>query len=257
MPELPEVEIVVRQLNEHLTGQEVTNLTIMDEKVVDPNIKQHLPFKIIDIVRNGKYITFHLNNDKYLFTHLRMTGYFNINKSDSFTMAKFDYADNFFTYSSIRRFGSVKLLDQKELTFQLNKLGVEPLQLSQEKFVNLLNKHPRANIKSKIMDQSLILGIGNIYAQEALYYAGINPQKKINQISRKKLLQLHKETQRILKLAIQHNGSTVDNYSNLDGKGNFQNFLAVYNQTYCPNKHQLQKIKIGGRGTSYCPQCQQ
>jgi formamidopyrimidine-DNA glycosylase len=256
MPELPEVETVVRQLNCHLNGKEITKLAIMDPKVVDSAIKRHLPFTINNIMRNGKYITFHLNNNKFLFTHLRMTGYFNINKQDQFTVAKFQYGDNYFTYSSIRKFGSIKLLNQQDLNIQLAKLGSEPLQLSSQKFVTLLQKHPNANIKTKLMDQTLISGIGNIYAQEALYYASINPQKKIASISLKQLRQLYGEIQRILKLAIKHNGSTVDNYSNLDGKGNFQNFLAVYNQIHCPQKHQLKKIKIGGRGTTYCPQCQ-
>tara|TARA_Y100000310_G_scaffold124700_1_gene123457 strand:- start:70583 stop:71356 length:774 start_codon:yes stop_codon:yes gene_type:complete len=256
MPELPEVETVVRQLKEHLTGREIKKLTIYDEKVIDPQIKQHLPFKINNISRNGKYITFNLNNGKYLFTHLRMTGYFNINKKDRYTSGLFEYGKNYFTYNTIRRFGSIKLLNKTQIKQKYAKLGLEPLKCNGDEFIQLMQRYPKSNIKNKIMDQNVILGIGNIYAQEAMYYAGINPNKKINQISELQLTKLHAEIQRVLKLAIKHNGSTVDNYSNLDGKGNFQNFLAVYKQEACPKKHSLKKIKIGGRGTTYCPQCQ-
>jgi len=164
---------------------------------------------------------------------------------------------SFFTFNEIRRFGSVKLFTNEQLNRELSKLGSEPLEIKDTEFIERLQKYPSSAIKIKLLDQTCIAGIGNIYGQEMMYDAGINPLKKIRDISEAKLALLHQEMQRILRLAIQNNGATADNYSHLAGRGNFQNFLAVYGQERCPKKHQLAKIKMGGRGTSYCKVCQE
>jgi len=261
MPELPEVETVVRQLQK-LVGRTIKNVEIFDNKVMDQQLHKVVNSKITSVKRRAKSIIFELNNDNYLLAHLRMTGHFHHTvKSDEsykkYLAGVFHLDDKtLFTYNTIRRFGSVNVLSKKELDEYIGKYGPEPLEISPQDFVKLCEKSPHSVIKNKLLDQSFMVGIGNIYAQEGLYHAGILPTKKIGEVPRKKLLLLHQEMQRILKIAIKNNGTTVDNYTHLDGKGSFQDMLAVYNQENCPQKHQLQKINIGGRGTFYCNICQ-
>ncbi len=270
MPELPEVETVVRQLNEKVSGKEIVKLDILDEKFVDSKIKKILPIKINKVDRRGKSIIFNLSEGQFLLAHLRMTGHFHFvdqemdgDSNDSYLnymVAKIFFKDkSFLTHNSIRRFGSLKLLNQKELNKELSKLGPEPLEKSftKELFYQIISSFPNSNLKNKLLDQKLIAGIGNIYAQEALYHAKIHPERKVGQISKNKFFKLHEELQRILKLSIENNGTTVQDYAHIDGKGEFQDLLAVYGKDKCPKKHQLSKINIGGRGTYYCSICQE
>ena len=125
-----------------------------------------------------------------------------------------------------------------------------------EKFKVLFSRKRRANIKTTLLDQKFLAGVGNIYAQEALYHAGIDPRRKIESLSEPELDKLYKELRRLLELAIQHHGSTVDNYSHMEGSGGFQKYLQVYQRKNCPKGHGLKKEYVGGRGTYYCPRCQ-
>ena len=287
MPELPEVETIARQLQSKIAGKTILGIEVLDKKVIDENIANILPSRIVDVSRRGKSIIIQLEQKNNLLAHLRMTGHFyHIANQDRSYIANQDrsyianrdkpYIANrdkpykkylsgifklnggsFFTFNEIRRFGSVKLFTNEQLNRELSKLGPEPLSIRDVEFAALLKNYPSSVIKTKLLDQTCLAGIGNIYAQEMLYHAGINPLKKIRDISEAKLALLHQEMQRILRLAIQNNGATADNYSHLAGRGNFQNFLAVYGQERCPKKHQLAKIKMGGRGTSYCKVCQE
>src|SRR3989344_2908999 len=279
MPELPEVETIARQLQSKIAGKTILGIDVLDKKVIDENIANILPSRIVDVSRRGKSIIIQLEQKNNLLAHLRMTGHFyHIANQDRSYIANQDrsYIANrdksykkylsgifklnngsFFTFNEIRRFGSVKLFTNEQLNRELSKLGPEPLSIKDVEFAALLKNYPSSVIKTKLLDQTCLAGIGNIYAQEMLYHAGINPLKKIRDISEAKLALLHQEMQRILRLAIQNNGATADNYSHLAGRGNFQNFLAVYGQERCPKKHQLAKIKMGGRGTSYCKVCQE
>jgi formamidopyrimidine-DNA glycosylase len=262
MPELPEVETVVIQL-QRVVGKKIATLEIKDRKVIDSRIRNILPVTINGIYRKGKFIVFKLSKKQFLLVHLRMTGHFHYVKSEisgdykKYLAGKFNLDDgSFFTYNTIRRFGTVRLMDAKEVNEYFAKQGVEPLEISSRHFINLIKKYPGANIKNKLLDQKMVMGIGNIYAQEALYHAKVHPKRKIAEVSDASLGLLHREMQRILRLAIKNNGTTVDNYSHLDGKGDFQNLLAVYQQKKCPREHEIQRIVIGGRGTNYCSKCQ-
>ncbi len=259
MPELPEVETIVRQLSRRIVGKTVIDVNIKDSKVIDPRIKAKVPFKVNKVYRRAKSIVIELDNGKSLLAHLRMTGHFHYNSSGSFEVGRFNFKDkSFLTHNSIRKFGKIRLLNSKELEQEFSKLGIEPLnkEFTLEKFNSILLKKSKSNIKTVLLDQSLIAGIGNIYAQEMLYFAGIDPRKKVFEISWNQIQKLHSEVIRILDLAVKNKGSTVDNYTNIDGAGEYQNYLAVYNKSQCPKTHQIQKINIGGRGTSYCPKCQ-
>ena len=265
MPELPEVETVVRQLQERIAGKTVIRLTIDDPKVVDNRIIPLIPFQIRSFSRRGKSIIILLNKPYSLLAHLRMTGHFYhvTNEDEEQASSKYRVATFYLddgtklTHNSIRKFGRITLMTPKQLESSLAKLGPEPLGITKSEFVALLDRYARAVIKSKLLDQSFLAGIGNIYAQEALYHAGIPPTAKINKISKAKKEKLFLHLQRTLNLAIENNGTTINNFSHIDGKGSFQDFLAVYQKQHCPKKHPLRKDTIGGRGTYYCPRCQQ
>jgi len=272
MPELPEVETVVRQLQKKVAGKVIKKAEAYD-KIVDPRIGGLSSISIAAVQRRAKYIIVELSNGQYLLTHLGMTGHFhfmdsegknnpnkiNSNNHERFMVAKFQFSDgSVLTHNSIRKFGHMKLATKKQLEALSAKHGPEPLEKSftLQIFQETLAKKSRANIKTTLMDPSIIAGIGNIYAQEALYFAGISPFRQAGSLSEKEAKALYTEIRRILQQAIKHHGSTVDNYSNLEGSGGFQNYLAVYQKEKCEKGHSLQKTTIGGRGTSYCSTCQ-
>ncbi len=266
MPELPEVETVVRQLCKVILGKSIIKLEIKDTKVIDSEILKILPVRIINITRRGKSIIFTLDQNHYLLAHLRMTGHFHYvpsNKKDiqheKYLSAIFYLDDrSFFTFNEIRRFGSIKLLTSNELEKFSFSMGREPLDSSFtfKEFNSLLARFPKAIIKTKLLDQSAIAGIGNIYAQEALYRAKIHPQKRIESISSQKREKLYHSIRNVLQQAIKHNGTTIQNFSHIDGIGEFQDFLSVYQKERCLKNHLIRKINQGGRGTYYCPRCQ-
>lgn len=273
MPELPEVETIVNQLGPEINNKTILKIETFDSKVVDKKLSSLKNTAIKNVKRRAKYIIIALNNNQYILVHLRMTGHFHyfpakdkttstFNQklaTESYCVAKLYLNDHsLLTFNSIRRFERMELLNEVELNKTLSKLGPEPLDktFTANQFTQLMQKTPTANIKTKLLDQKTISGIGNIYAQEALYYASINPLKKIKDISSDKLTLLYHEIQRVLTKAIKHKGTTVDDYEHLKGAGDFQNFLAVYQKSKCPKHHPLTKIEIGGRGTSYCQICQ-
>src|SRR3989344_1889234 len=183
MPELPEVETIVNQLSAEINHKTILNIENLDHKVVDKKTSTIKNIKITNIHRRAKYIIITLNNSQYIVIHLRLTGHFHYFKNkDKFTNEKFCVAKiylndhSLLTFNSIRRFERFDILNQIELNKLSSSLGPEPLDKSftLEQFKHLIQKSPSANIKTKLMDQNIIAGIGNIYAQEALYYAGIS-----------------------------------------------------------------------------------
>ena len=269
MPELPEVETIVRQLQKKVAGKRIKIAEVYDG-MVDSRIKSIPVVSIRKVWRRAKYIVMELNNGHFILTHLGMTGHFHFVGQNAdqkhiphnykrFMVAKLTFSDgSFLTHNSIRKFGHMKLVNKKQLQQILDKHGPEPLEKSftLQQFQGILAKKARSNIKTMLMGQSVIAGIGNIYAQEALYFAKISPLRQAGSLSGDESKALYTEIRRILQDAITHHGSTVDNYSNLEGSGGFQNYLAVYQQEKCQQKHPLEKITIGGRGTSYCSTCQ-
>jgi len=265
MPELPEVETIVRQLQKKVAGKVIQKAEVYDA-IVDPRIKKLSSTSIQRTWRRAKYIVMELGNGQYILTHLGMTGHFHFldknhssNRHQRFMVAKFSFTDgSFLAHNSIRKFGHMRLVNKKQLQQVLGRHGPEPLDknFALQQFQEILVKKARSNIKTTLMDQSVIAGIGNIYAQEALYFAGISPLRQAGSLSSQETKKLYTEIRRILQQAIVHHGSTVDNYSNLEGSGGFQNYLSVYQREKCGKKHALEKITVGGRGTSYCPTCQ-
>lgn len=261
MPELPEVETIVRQLQSLVIGKTVRQVQIFDSKVADSTLHALTPFQIRSLQRRGKSLL--LNIGTYtIVVHLRMTGHFRYYHAKEkieqhFLTSTFQFHDrSTLAHYDIRRFGMVKVFNPQQLQEYVAKLGPEPLEISAAVFQSLLERKKNAIIKTTLMDQHTIAGIGNIYAQEVLYHAKIDPRRKIHSLRQSEIQKLHQELQALLHRAIINNGTTSDNYSNLDGKGSFQDFLAVYQQERCPKQHFVEKIIQGSRSTFWCGKCQ-
>lgn len=268
MPELPEVETIIRQLKSKIVGKEIIKVEIFD-KLVDSKIKEVVPVKITDVQRRAKYIIIALNNGESFLVHLGMSGlFYYINKSEieklkpiysKFLLATFHFRDgSLLTHNSARKFGSFELVDKDKIFKLDSSLGPEPLskEFTSELLNAMFSKKKNANLKTTLMDQHFLSGLGNIYAQEALYYAGIDPNRKIGTLISSEIRKLHDSILKVLNEGLKYKGASVDNYINLEGEGSFQKHLAVYQQARCPKKHLLKREMMGGRGTSYCPVCQ-
>jgi formamidopyrimidine-DNA glycosylase len=266
MPELPEVETIVNQLKHALVGKKILAVKIKDKKVVSKKVMEAIGKEVVNVWRRAKSIIIEFKDGASLLINLRMTGHFHYAKKslklapyEKYMVAKFTLSDgSLLTHNSIRRFGSVRMLNRGQLDTELGKLGQEPLakEFTLQKFIELLSKKTKANIKTTLMDQKFLAGIGNIYAMEGLYHARISPKRKIDSLSQLEVKRLYLQLQRILRLAIQERGSTVDNYVHIEGSGGFQKYLAVYGKENCPKKHPMKKVNLGGRGTYYCEKCQ-
>ncbi len=284
MPELPEVETIVNDLAKTINGKIIRGIKIIDNKVI--NVKPSLFIKtlkgekIVKVRRRGKLVIIKLKK-VYLVIHLKMTGQLvfvsnksiiagghtikNIGRSlpNKYTRFILEFNNkNCLYFNDQRRFGWVRLLNQDELDDTLNKLGVEPLSKEFDFIkLNLILKNKKKSfVKQALLDQKIIAGIGNIYADESLFAANIKPTRRVGDLKSfeiKKLSQVIKEK---LKLAIKNRGTTFNNYVDTGGnKGNFSRFLKVYGRTgkKCKKCESIiLKIKLGGRGTHYCEKCQ-
>lgn len=272
MPELPEVETVKETLKRLIVGKKIIGITVNYSNIIEyPNVQlfkeEIINQTINDIKRRGKWLLFDLDN-YYLLSHLRMEGrYFYKNKNDEHLKHEhviFNFSDETeLRYLDSRKFGKMHLLEKKDAYNQkpLNELGLEPwddnltISYLKEKY-----KNKKLPIKTVILDQSIIVGIGNIYADEILFLSNINPLKKASLLNDDELLNIIKYTKEILEKAILNGGTTIRSYESSEGvHGKFQQNLLVHNRENenCPNcKNKIIKIKVGGRGTYYCPSCQ-
>lgn len=286
MPELPEVEIVVRGLRETIVGKTIERVRLNAPPasiVVSPSFKKKTFERVLagrsikGIDRRGKNILIRLSGDITLWAHLKMTGHFfylpeteDIDKHD---LAIFDFSNPesistnkkkkklHLRFNDYRRFGRLRVFNDSELWRQkgLAELGPEPLEISANDFADLL-KSTRRMIKPALLDQSFIVGVGNIYADESLYAAKIHPRKITSTISKPKLVKLHGHLQRILKYSIRNMGTSVDSYSGVNGQpGSFQKYLKAYGRDGEPCINcgsTIVREKIGSRSAHYCPRCQ-
>lgn len=270
MPELPEVETVKNGLKKKVLNKKITNCKVLYQGIIAyPNelefIKNITNETIKDITRKGKFLIFELDN-YYLISHLRMEGKYFI-KEPSESLTKHDHI--IFTlnnkeelrYNDTRKFGKMHLVKKDELNLTpLKKLGLEPWDknLTKEYLKEKLNK--KKAIKTLLLDQSIIAGIGNIYADEILFLSKIHPETTGVDLTNKNLEDIIKNTRMILEKAIDLGGTTIHTYKAVDGiTGRFQQELLVHNKKgdNCPSCNQeIIKIVVNGRGTYYCPKCQ-
>ncbi|WP_445448625.1 DNA-formamidopyrimidine glycosylase [Enterococcus faecalis] len=272
MPELPEVETVVRKLKKSIIGKQIKNVIILCPKIVEyPDVKKFKKFlnneKIISISRRGKYLIFNLEHWD-LISHLRMEGNYeycieakNISKH---THLIFIFSDNSeLQYCDTRKFGRMVLLEKNTSSSYkgISKLGPEPLsdEFNLFDFIKVLRNSKRA-IKPLLLEQRIVAGLGNIYVDEVLWEAKIHPQKRANTLSKKEIIILRLSIIKILSSAVKVGGTMIRSYfNNFNEAGGYQNFLKVYGKNGYPCLRCgaiISKIKVAQRGTHFCPYCQ-
>lgn len=272
MPELPEVETVKETLKLKLIGKKIKDVKVYYDGIIAyPEVKEFSKqiknLLIKDIKRRGKWLMFDLDN-YYLLSHLRMEGkYFFKNKEDKldnhehvvFTLDN----DEELRYRDTRKFGKMYLIKKEDINSigPIKDLGLEPWDDSLTKeYLRSKYKNKRLPIKTVLLDQSIIVGIGNIYADEILFLSKLNPLIKCCDLKDNDLNNIIKYTKEVLEKAIKLGGTTIRTYTSVDGvHGRFQNELLIHgkDKDVCPNCGQsVEKIRVGGRGTYYCINCQ-
>ena len=254
MPELPEVETICRQLNSVLAGQRIKSLQGCSLQVVGK--------KILGVRRKAKMIIIELSGGVSLLIHLKMTGQLIYNgKQNKYTRAILELDKGRLYFNDLRRFGWIKIVDRSEILDLRLKLPPDVIdkEFTAEYLEKVLKSSGRA-IKLILMDQQKMGGIGNIYANEILFCAGIDPRRPANTYGMQ-VRNLHQCIKRVIGLGIKYGGTTAsdESFKNILGKaGKFQNYLKVYeNKGKCEKcQTKIQIIKLGGRGTYFCPNCQ-
>lgn len=294
MPELPEVETIVRDLNKQTKNLRIKKFEIVNKlpgRVHSPvNLPENLfkrkiiGKKIKKVSRRAKIILFDLH-DSYLLIHLKMTGQLVYKRSaagvskviagghpiigvdlklpNKFTRAIFTFNNkaNLF-FNDVRRFGWLKLLERGEWQNQLKSMGTEPLSrdFTLNRFGEILSRKGGATIKQALMDQKYLAGIGNIYADESLFLAGVKPSRRVKFLKKEEIKRVHQAVIRVLKKAIKYRGTSFSDYLDPAGnRGNFIKYLKVYGRKdeKCKRCGSLiKKIKLGGRGAHWCGKCQ-
>ena len=268
MPELPEVETIKNELAPHILGRQVTGITLSWDGIVSqPSVKDfssHLiGQKITRLARRGKYLLFGLSSGEILVIHLRMTGSLLLNSAtsdDKYIRAIIQLDGGIrLSFRDPRKLGRMWLV-RSENTIS-GKLGPEPLEASFTPEVLAQRRHQRkAPIKALLLDQSFIAGIGNMYADEALFAARIHPLKPGDSLSRSEVERLHSAIKQVLRSAIDDKGASVQNYfrpSGEPGTAHFQFKVAHRGGKSCPIcGTPIQRIPIRNRGSYFCPRCQ-
>jgi formamidopyrimidine-DNA glycosylase len=269
MPELPEVETIKNELAPLLTGRKIESVDFLWEKMllspsVDEFKKRVKGRRITEIGRRGKYLIMRLDSGDSLLVHLRMTGSFLVNKDDklpdSHTRAVIHLDDGSHAYFiDPRKFGKFQLVaDENEV---LQRLGVEPLSDGfTAKVLSQLLHGKKAPVKALLLEQKLIAGIGNMYADEALFEAGIHPERAADSLDAEETKRLHRAIRHVLKDAIENKGASIANYFRPDGeKGSAHEEFKVAHRRGCEcpacGGH-IERIVVRQRGTYYCPCCQ-
>ncbi len=270
MPELPEVQTVVDALRLQITNRIIIAVDIRWPKTIgnidcDQFKSKIINRKIISLDRRGKYILIHLDTGTII-VHLRMEGRFFLNSIDS-EINKHTHVlitlDNGvrLDYNDTRKFGRFYYYSPTESFYVLRTLGKEPFDPDcTAHYLHQATRRKRQVLKSFLLDQTTITGIGNIYADEICYAVQCSPNQPVNRISLKKWEEIRTETIRILTEAIASGGSTIRTYtSSLGVSGRFQMELHAYGKGGCPCDRcgqKMRKIRVGQRGTVYCPKCQ-
>ena len=273
MPELPEVEHVVRALRPVVTGRRILAAELKLKRIAPELSRAAFGRKLRDTLitgvgRRGKYILFELESGRMLATHLRMTGKF-VSLATDESLPPYAHVvfylddERRLVFCDRRQFGRMRLISSAQrLPKELNTLAPEPLsdEFTEEYFIETLARS-RRSLKQLLLDQTRVLGLGNIYAVEALFLAGVNPLKPANRLSKPRARKLYHAIRRVLHEAIEA-GSTL-RINMEDGNGSYfgttERFWRVYEREGEPCVNcgtQIRRIVHGGRSTYYCPRCQ-
>jgi len=270
MPELPEIETTCRGISSHIKNKTICRVIVRNGRLrwpvpADLNaiLQQH---KVCDIERRAKYILIYFDHG-CLIIHLGMSGSLRF-VSDNIPPTIHDHVDLVFTSGNSlrlrdpRRFGSIHWTNDDPHTHKLlNKLGPEPLEKKfRGKYLYDLSRGRKQNIKTFLMDSRIVVGIGNIYANEALFKSGIHPSRISGRIKLDDYNKLTNSIKTVLRLAVKKGGTTLRDFVNAEGNpGYFQQNLRVYGQDGMPCKNcrnLIKKYKLNQRSTYYCPVCQ-
>lgn len=273
MPELPEVETVVRTLSGLVVGKQIERVSVLLPRIIRTpddveEFKSQLAGQTIHAIkRRAKFIQFFLDRD-VLISHLRMEGRYGLYQAEEpvekHTHVIFHFTDGTeLRYRDVRQFGTMDVypLGLETTTGPLAKLGVEPLDESftAEVLRKLLKDRP-TKIKPLLLNQECIVGLGNIYVDESLFLAGIHPERPAGKLTKKQVASLHASIVATLSEAVEQGGSSIKSYVNGQGEmGMFQQSLKVYGRKDEPCVNcgtQIVRFVVGGRGTHICPVCQ-
>jgi formamidopyrimidine-DNA glycosylase len=265
MPELPEVETVRQTLRKFVLHKKIESVDVLYSKIIDGDSEEFINKisnqTINEIDRYGKYLIFILDDYAFL-SHLRMEGKYNIVSKDTkiskHTHVIFHFKDEDLRYIDTRKFGRMKLIDKEHYLeiAPLSLLGKEPFDISVDELYDKFHKSSLP-IKSALLDQSIMSGIGNIYANEICFEMRIHPHAKVNRLSKKRVEQLKNVSIDILNRAILQGGTTIHSFDSNGIHGLFQVELNVHHQEICPIcKGKITKEMYKGRGTYYCKNCQ-
>ncbi|NBI12790.1 DNA-formamidopyrimidine glycosylase [[Haemophilus] felis] len=268
MPELPEVETTKNGINPYINGFMIEKIIVRQTKLrweVSKELTQITQQKIIGLSRRAKYLIIHLETG-YIIGHLGMSGSLRIVKSTD-AIDKHDHIDivinngNILRYNDPRRFGAWLWTDNLEHFHLFLKLGPEPL--SEEFNAEYLFKKSRKKqvpLKTFLMDNAIVVGVGNIYANETLFLCGLHPQKIASSLSKKQCTMLVEQIKKVLSTAIEKGGTTLKDFLQPDGRpGYFAQELLVYGQKDkpCPNcATKIESVIIGQRNSFFCKKCQ-
>jgi len=265
MPELPEVETIKRELEKAVLGKKITEVCVHNPKVIrEPSVEKFRKglqgATIKNILRKAKVLILELSNGKSLVIHLKMTGQLVYPGNGKASRVSFRLSDTkTLDFNDQRLFAELRLMDNWRSLKFIQGLGPEPFDLTVEQFKEML-AHKKTKIKPLLMDQTFISGVGNLYAAEVLFRARIHPQRPAASLFDKEKEILFKEIKDTLQEAIQHKGSSVDQYVQLSGKpGDYVKYHKVYDRKGRPClicKTSIKRISLGGRGTYFCPKCQ-
>ena len=294
MPELPEVETIRLGLQKYLVGRKIVDVEVRVPKIFNGSAKQIIGAKITGLKRIGKGLIVELDNNFVLAVHLKMTGQlvYSDKQTQSLILSpkvggeklpsqythvifklksqssklRNEQEDSYLYYNDLRRFGWIKVVKKDEL-MQIpffKEMGPEPLPSSGQtsltlgKFREIISKSNLA-VKVLLIDQKKIGGIGNIYANDALFKAKIDPRRPAKQTKPDEIKRLYNAIYFVIKKGLEYGGSSDENFVNALGQeGNYQNHTLVYGKEgeKCPCGGIIKKIKLGGRGTYFCPACQ-
>ncbi|MEK7112878.1 MAG: bifunctional DNA-formamidopyrimidine glycosylase/DNA-(apurinic or apyrimidinic site) lyase [Patescibacteria group bacterium] len=270
MPELPEVETIKRDLSKLIVGRKILSISTDSPKQIKPSLemvkKSVVGASINKIERRAKLLQFFLSNGEILVVHLKLTGRLLVREKgtpqDNWQHICFSLSGGKeLRFADLRKFGWLKLLkDKAELEKLLAEFGPEPLdELGLKEFQTILASSSRS-IKIVLMDQKKIAGVGNIYASDALFLAKIHPGRAANQLKAKEAQRLFEAIKKVLRAGIKYRGASDQYYLDALGhKGLYQEHFLVYNRAgkKCLEGHEkIEKIRLGGRGTYFCPVCQ-
>jgi len=267
MPELPEVETIVNSLRSRVVGKTIIGIVVRDTRPiqqigVEEFCQRLMGRSIKGLSRRGKYIIFRLSHRENMIVHLRMTGALLWNPAgpEPFSRLEFILDDRSkLVYTDVRRFGTFCLAKNPDEI--VGGLGIEPLggKFTRSALAGCMGSR-LTPVKSALLNQQRIAGIGNMYADEALFHAGIHPLRPAGSLSQQEIAALHRSIRSVLKKAVENQGASIRNYRRPDGNpGRAHEEFAVAHRGGRPCPHcstQITRIVVGQRGTYLCPNCQ-